>query len=713
MDALVFVGGCYLLGLALALTPMARSGFPLGLALGLLLPLLRGMLPQAWRPTRRTLWWGVLLLVLAQPWWAFRTPHPAGDDISGLLTGDRPLRVELVGVVQPPLRRQGDRLGFDLDLESVRHPPARRGGRLVVSGTLRPGAGDLEPGDRLRLSGWLRRPAPARNPGEFDSAAWLARRGVFAQLRATHLERLGHGPTDPFWRLGKRIRAPMVTALGEERGSLLAAIALGNGVGDPPSALRQQWSRVGLSHALAASGFQVALLLGFSLKLTDGRPAWVRFVTGTGLMGALVLLAGPQPSLVRALLMGEAQLWAAQRGQRTRPLRVLALTGLLMLLWQPVWLTDLGFLFSFLATFGLVVAADPIQQRLDWLPTPLAVAIAVPAAATLWTLPLQWQAFGTVSVWAIPVNVLATLPLTGLSLLGFASGAASLVWAPLGQGLALLAGPLLGLLLGLVAIAASLPGAQWVLGALPVSQALLVYGLMLICTWPPRGLGRSPPVVALLLVLLLPGLWQAMTLTRLSWPDLPRGAAMLVQEPGRTGLVARMDAGEWRQSLRPWLRQQGIRQLDWGLMLDSRPATLTAWAELRQELVLRQWIGLPTAEPLPTGAIALEPGQQLIWEHSQLEALDASGSRWRFRWRGTDWTWRCSPTADGSAPAGVPQHLWQMGSVSSLELPSVADGVITSAQCPEVSPRGWVCTGDRGPQVWHPGGQLEAIASAP
>ncbi len=709
MDGLIFVGGCYLLGLALALTPLSRAGLPLGLALALLLPLLWGLLPHDRRPIRQLLWLGMLLLVLAQPWLALRSPHPAMDDISGLLNGGQSQRVELVGLVQPPLRQRGDRLSFDLSVEQVRQPPQARRGQLAVTVQRRGDDPPRQPGDRLQLSGWLWRPATARNAGEFDSAAWLARRGVFAQLTAIRLERLGSVPADPFWRLGKHIRAPMVAALGEERGSLLAAIALGNGVGDPPAALKQQWSRVGLSHALAASGFQVALLLGFSLRLTAGRPAWVRFVTGTGLMGSLVLLAGAQPSLVRALLMGEAQLWAAQRSQRTRPLRVLALTGLGMLLWQPSWVTDLGFWFSFLATFGLVVAADPIQAHLDRLPTPLAAAIAVPTAATLWTLPLQWQAFGTVSPWAVPLNVLAALPITVVSLVGFASGAATLLWPDLGQLLAWLAGPVLDLLRGLVAIAAALPGSQWVLGALPLGQMLGLYALMLLWLWPPRWLLRRWLAVLLALLLLVPGLVQALTLTRLSWPDLPRGAAMLVQEPGRTGLVARLDADEWRQHLQPWLRHLGIRQLDWGLMPDSQPATLAAWEELRRTLPLRQWIGVPTAEPLPPPAIALQPGQHLSWGEDTLEVPASGGQRWRFTWRGHTWLWLLGP--DGQPLAGE-RRIWGLGGRPTHSPTAGSLGVLSRRDC-EPLPDGWVCTGDRGTVQWEPDSGLSTRESLP
>lgn len=125
-----------------------------------------------------------------------------------------------------------------------------------------------------------------------------------------------------------------------------------------------------------------------------------------------------------------------------RPLGLLALSAAAMLLLRPDWLQDVGFQLSVAATAGLVVSADALEGALRppleavpllpaaWrvrLAGALAPALAVPLAASLWTLPLQLLHFGVVPLWAVPANVLATPLLTPLTLGAMAAAVVGLV----------------------------------------------------------------------------------------------------------------------------------------------------------------------------------------------------------------------------------------------------------------------------------------------
>ncbi len=147
-------------------------------------------------------------------------------------------------------------------------------------------------------------------------------------------------------------------------------------------------------------------------------------------MGVFLLLAGFQASVVRAVLMAGAALLLVEGGRRGRPVPLLLATVVLMLLLRPDWLGDVGFQLSVAATAGLVVSARPLEgwlhERLgEWLPrnrgggrvaAGLAAALAVPLAATAWTLPLQMLHFGVVPLYGVPANLLAAPLLTPLTL---------------------------------------------------------------------------------------------------------------------------------------------------------------------------------------------------------------------------------------------------------------------------------------------------------
>jgi competence protein ComEC len=400
---------------------------------------------------------------------------------------------------------------------------------------------ELREGWQVRASGVLQRPPLAPHPLLAGPAERLARQGCWTRLRVERLEVLAR-PATPVADLRRRIAERFLTWAGPERGGLLAALVLGSAVGPLPQALSEAFRVSGLSHALAASGFHLTVLLGAVLVLARlfGRAG--RLLLASGAILLFLLLAGPQPSVVRAVLMGALALGAREAGLRGHPLGLLALSAAGMLLLRPVWLQDVGFQLSVAATAGLVVSADPLEGSLRppleaipllppaWRPrlaALLAPALAVPLAASLWTLPLQLLHFGVVPLWAVPANVLATPLLTPLTLGATGAAVVGLVAPPL-QALAM--PPLSWLAQGLLAVAqgaAALPMAQWHSGRLPFWLVML-FSLGLLGWVLPRSRGLRGWALALLVLACALHLHQ-----------LRADAVVLVQDGPRTLLLAR------------------------------------------------------------------------------------------------------------------------------------------------------------------------------
>jgi competence protein ComEC len=77
--------------------------------------------------------------------------------------------------------------------------------------------------------------------------------------------------------------------------------------------------------------------------------------------------------------------------RKRKPLNSLLIAATLLLLFNPVWIWDIGFELSFLATLGLMVTVQPLIKRLDWLPPAIASLVAVPITASIWTLPCNFK----------------------------------------------------------------------------------------------------------------------------------------------------------------------------------------------------------------------------------------------------------------------------------------------------------------------------------
>ncbi|WP_198648974.1 ComEC/Rec2 family competence protein [Cyanothece sp. BG0011] len=117
-----------------------------------------------------------------------------------------------------------------------------------------------------------------------------------------------------------------------------------------PPDIRDLFVNMGLSHVLAASGFHVALLLGIIFWITRSLSPKKKLIIGIIILILYVGLTGIQPSILRASLMGTAILISQVLERKTNALGTLLLSAFLLLLFNPLWIWDLGFQLSFLAT---------------------------------------------------------------------------------------------------------------------------------------------------------------------------------------------------------------------------------------------------------------------------------------------------------------------------------------------------------------------------
>ncbi|WP_430751028.1 ComEC/Rec2 family competence protein [Kocuria rhizophila] len=197
-------------------------------------------------------------------------------------------------------------------------------------------------------------------------------------------------------------------------GAVSAGLVPGMTVGDTsqlPDALAQSMKDTGLTHLTAVSGSNCALVMtlsGFTaLSLGAGR----RTCVGVGFvaLAGFVVLVGPDPSVLRAGVMGALGGLAMLSGRAGVSLNALcaAVTGLVLV--RPDLATDMGFVLSVLATAGIVVSARPVTRVLSArLPTVLAVCIAVPLVAQLWCGPALLLLNPDLPLYSLPANMAAS-----------------------------------------------------------------------------------------------------------------------------------------------------------------------------------------------------------------------------------------------------------------------------------------------------------------
>lgn len=195
----------------------------------------------------------------------------------------------------------------------------------------------------------------------------------------------------------------------------------------------------GVSHIVAASGMNVTLVAGFLFGLLGSflRRRWATGISIAGIF-AYTALAGFDASIVRAALMGTLAFSAGFFGRQYSGVYVLMLVSLIMLLWDPLLLLDVGFQLSVLATAGILLLKSSLFSANiigDDLGTTLAAQIA--------TLPVLLSVFGQYSLLSILANLLVLWTIPLIMIIGGVGIFVGLFFQPVGTFIVWLSIPLL------------------------------------------------------------------------------------------------------------------------------------------------------------------------------------------------------------------------------------------------------------------------------
>jgi len=441
---------------------------------------------------------------------------------------------------------------------------------------VKPGGTELRAGDRVRVARSIRPFDYPRNPGMADYNEYLLERGFVGEARADQwsVAVLSHaaGPARAprvLYAVRRWFSRTAYRLLPEDDAGLLLGLIVG-GRQRLSRPMRDAFADSGVVHILAVSGFNVGIVLGiFWLLLALFRVrGWWRF--GATALAALsyIILVGGQASVIRTGLMAMAVLLSVPTHRRIEPVASLSVAGLLLLLWEPRWLGDVGFQLSFLAVLTIVVSA-PLSAKLvnrvryhrvrEWLLRPLAVAVAVSLATT----PLLLVHFGRVQL-LTPLATLAVGPLVALATpLGFLALAADLLSRTVAGYFAETLRLTLDALSAIVRFFGSQHWSVFEPGRVSWLVAFWVYALAgLVLAWRhgwARSAARVGTLVGLNLIVWLP--MSEHRATRATFLDPGTGDAVLLTDTlGRRVLV---DAGINQTGVvRDYLRSHGVHSLD-------------------------------------------------------------------------------------------------------------------------------------------------------
>jgi len=166
----------------------------------------------------------------------------------------------------------------------------------------------------------------------------------------------------------------------------------------------------GVSHIVAASGYNITILILAGSKLLKFLPLKLRLFLLLFLIWGFCILSGLSPSIVRACIMTSIAMVAMILGKKNTIHITLPLAAFIFVLIDPKIVFNVGFQLSVVATLGLVYlqpALSNIWKKLFKKSSGFAKdTLLTTLSCTLTTLPITIYTFGTVSVWAVVANCL-------------------------------------------------------------------------------------------------------------------------------------------------------------------------------------------------------------------------------------------------------------------------------------------------------------------
>lgn len=482
-----------------------------------------------------------------------------------------------------------------------------------VSGTIRVQVDetvlDLKAGDYVQMYCWLDRFKQPTNPGQFNTAQYLARKGVFVagsvQSRdgIALLSNSSTGTLGSFIKMKRTLQEIASQSLrGEmdiesENYALLQALIFGYRT-EIDSDTFKAFQKTGLLHFICLSGMNFMILIGIFwwLGKTAGLMKPAQALICLAVAGTFLLVIPPNSPAIRAAIMSSILCVSFFFRRKYNPFNTLSLAALILLLIRPTYLFEPGWQLSFASVLGILLLAEPISRfiyekeatlfedlmigkstlylRIISRLTSLVIAVfSVSFAAWLASSGILLYHFYKInyltSIWTVIVSPL----IAAISIIGYSKTILALFLPSVSAILDIIISPLSGLLIWIVKLFASWNISEILIGKVSPVVVIFYYVLILFVFFAYLQRPLLKKIICMgmaLTIIVFLGVtkWQRTYRDNLvlNCLDVGQGQSILIQLPGRANIL--FDAGSLYTSnigekiVAPFLDYSGINKID-------------------------------------------------------------------------------------------------------------------------------------------------------
>lgn len=265
----------------------------------------------------------------------------------------------------------------------------------------------LHAGVSCIFDGERKEPQIARNFHGFNYRDYLYKQNIHFILEATYISECRKTSLSLVqWILLLRQQAILgVTEMfPEQSGAFMNALLFGDRQ-QMTFEVEEQYQQFGLVHLLAISGSHIVLLMVimYFILLRSGVTREIATVCLIFFIPIYMILAGASPSVIRASITGVLMLIAFMCSIRLSSLDALSITAICMLIFDPYLVFNIGFQFSFVGSFALLLSAPLLLESGNGV---IRNSIYISLISQLVSTPILLYHFGYYSPYSIFLNIL-------------------------------------------------------------------------------------------------------------------------------------------------------------------------------------------------------------------------------------------------------------------------------------------------------------------
>ena len=276
--------------------------------------------------------------------------------------------VKIKGIIIEEPQEKDYKYVYTLRVETINNDNKYNNTKLILNLKKNSSIKDIPKcGDEIEIMAQVEKPDSARNYKGFDYKAYLKTKKIYGTMETDKIKIIANNKLNFIEKflniVQKSIKNNLFKILGDDEAALCVGILIGNR-DNISEEIENNFKVSNLTHMLAVSGSHITYIISaLALLLGKTSKRFTKIFTIVFLV-FFMALTGFTASVIRASIMGILILTASLLYKKSDTINNLGISSLIILIYNPYLITDLGFLLSYAGTIGIIFLGTPITQKL-------------------------------------------------------------------------------------------------------------------------------------------------------------------------------------------------------------------------------------------------------------------------------------------------------------------------------------------------------------